>query len=207
MAGQKGQITAKQEQFAKLVVEGDASFSAAYRIVYPPRYGKRSPVAERVAARRVAHHPLVERRMEELRNQLRAGDPVELRRRANAILGGILGQEVDPRYRRAALDTLRYLDQQEREQQKAERESLRMAMAEVALLDAIVGRGTDGRAKVRQRLEELRQVAEEASMSAGSAEQPGMKPEGGPDPEADRRRAEVDQVIADRQRTRMGGRI
>jgi hypothetical protein len=184
-------------------VEDDASFVAAYRLVYPPRNGMRSPAAERVAARRVAHHPLVERRIDELRDQLRAGDPVELRRRANAVLGGILAQEVDPRYRRAALDTLRYLDVQERAQQKAERESLQIAMAELALLDAIEGRGAGGRAKVRQRLEELRQEAEKGLTTAGSGDQSGSKPEA-TDPDTERRRAEIDQVIAERRRMRFG---
>ena len=141
MAGQKDQLTLKQDRFARLVVEEGASFVAAYRLIYPPRNGSRSPVAERVAARRVAHHPLVEQRMEELRIQLRAGDPVELRRRANAVLGRILAEQLDPKYRRTALDTLRYLDNQERGVEKAEREALRTAMAQLALLDAIDGRG------------------------------------------------------------------
>ena len=102
MAGQKDQLTLKQDRFARLVVEEGASFVAAYRLIYPPRIGKRSSVAERVAARRVAHHPLVEQRMEELRKQLRAGDPAELRRRANAVLGRILAEQLDPKYRRNA---------------------------------------------------------------------------------------------------------
>jgi hypothetical protein len=138
MSGQRARLTMQQEHFVKLVVEEGLSLVGAYRISYPPRQGQRSAQGEWVAAKLLAHRPLVEQRMEELREELRAGDPVELRRRANAVLGRILEQRLDPRYRRTALDVLRYLDAQEREVEKREQEAFRTA---VSALDAIDGKG------------------------------------------------------------------
>jgi hypothetical protein len=81
----------------------------------------------------VAHRPLVQQRME----QLRAADPVEMRRRANAVLSEILAKRLDPRYRRTALDVLKRLDDQEREAMKADQETYRMTVAQMTALDAI----------------------------------------------------------------------
>jgi hypothetical protein len=69
--------------------------------------------------------------------QLRAADPVEMRRRANAVLSEILAKRLDPRYRRTALDVLRRLDDREREAMMADQETYRMAVAQMAALDAI----------------------------------------------------------------------
>jgi hypothetical protein len=90
----------------------------------------------------VAHRPLVEQRIEEIREELRASDPVEMRRRANAVLGRILEERLDPRYRRTALDVLRYLDGQEREAERSEREALRTAIAAIDAIDGRKGRGS-----------------------------------------------------------------
>jgi hypothetical protein len=53
--------------------------------------------------------------MEQLQEQLIVSDPVEMRRRATVVLGKILAQRLDPRYRRTAMDVLNYLDQQRRD--------------------------------------------------------------------------------------------
>jgi hypothetical protein len=86
MGRQCGRLTAQEEQFVRLVVEEGHSYVAAYRLAYPPRNGARSAGAERTVAKRVAHRPLVAQRMEQLREELLASDPVEMRRRANAVL-------------------------------------------------------------------------------------------------------------------------
>src|SRR5215831_6296806 len=98
MARHGTRLTAQEQQFITLVVEEGHSFVDAYRLAYPPRNGTRSAGAERVAAKRVAHLPLVERRMDQLREELIASDPAEMRRRANAVLGQILAKKLDPRY-------------------------------------------------------------------------------------------------------------
>jgi hypothetical protein len=149
MAGQRGRLTAQQEQFVRLVVEEGQSFVAAYRLAYPPRKGTRSPGAERVAAKRVAHHQLVEQRMEQLREQLLASDPVEMRRRANAVLGQILAKQLDPRYRRTAADVLKRLDEEERAKARADQEAFRTLTAQMAVLDTIEngGRARSNQAK------------------------------------------------------------
>jgi hypothetical protein len=191
-----GRLTAQEEQFVKRVVEDGFSLVAAYRLSYPPRNGTRSAVAERVAAKRVAHRPVVEQRMEELREELLASDPVEMRRRANAVLGRILTKRQDPRYRRTALDVLHYLDQQERAAEKAEWESYRTAVAQIAAADAMEG-GRKNRARFQREqtivgaghecaIEQSRIVTEE---TAGNAE---------------RQRGEIGKVIADRRRKHSG---
>jgi hypothetical protein len=138
---QRGRLTTQQEEFARLVVEEGLSFVAAYRLAYPPRNGTRSPGAERVSAKRLGHHPLVEQRMEQLREELLASDPVEMRRRANAVLGRILAEQLDPRYRRTAMDVLRYLDAQEGTAKLADREAYRTAIAQLTALDTMEGGG------------------------------------------------------------------
>jgi hypothetical protein len=139
MARQGGRLTAQEQQFIRLVVEEGHSFVAAYRIAYPSRNGARSAGAERVAAKVVAHRPLVAQRMDQLREELLASDPVEMRRRANAVLGQILAKRLDPKYRRTALDTLRLLNEQER---AADRESFRALKAGLGALDALEGKTT-----------------------------------------------------------------
>jgi hypothetical protein len=153
----------------------------------------------------VAHRPLVEQRMEEIRDQLRASDPVEMRRRANSALMRILAGRLDPKHRRTALDVLRYLDSQERVAEKAERESLRTAMAQLALLDAMEGRGDRPRSSARQRKpkEMPAKMATNGEGDEHPLEQNRVRPEG--DADAERRRAEIEAVIADRRRIRSGG--
>ena len=157
MARHGARLTAQEQQFVTLVVEEGYSFVAAYREAYPPRNGTRSAGAERVAARRVAHRPLVEQRMEQLREELLASDPVEMRRRANAVLGQILAKQLDPRYRRTAIDVLRLLDEQERAAARADRESYRTVVAQMAALDAMEGgrtrraRSTSARPRAKER--------------------------------------------------------
>jgi hypothetical protein len=75
--------------------------------------------------------------MEQLRGELFATNPVEMRRRANAVLSDILAKRLDPRYRRTAIDVLKRLDEQQR---AADRESLRTISAQLAILDGLEGR-------------------------------------------------------------------
>ena len=126
----------QEEEFIRLVVEEGFTYVAAYRIAYPARGPERSAEAERVAGKRVANRPLVQRRMEELREELLASDPVEMRRRANAVLGRILAKKQDPRYRRTALDVLRYLDEQDRAEARADWDTYREMVAQITALDA-----------------------------------------------------------------------
>jgi hypothetical protein len=139
LMAKRGRLTTQQEEFARLVVEEGLSFTAAFRRAYPPRHGTRSPGAERVAAKRLGHHALVEQRMEQLGEELLASDPVEMRRRANAVLGRILAEQLDPRYRRTAMDVLRYLDAQDRAAKVADQEAYRTAIAQLAAVDAMEG--------------------------------------------------------------------
>jgi hypothetical protein len=74
--------------------------------------------------------------------ELRATDPVEMRRRANFVLGEILAKRVDPRYRRTALDVLRRLDAEQERAERADRESYRTALAQLAAIDAREGGAT-----------------------------------------------------------------
>lgn len=137
MVRQRTRLTAQQDQFVRLVVEEGHTLVGAYRLSYPPRNGPRSAEAERVAAKRVAHRPLVEQRIEQLREELLASDPVEMRSRANFVLGEILAKRLDPRYRRTALDVLKRLDDQERAAMKADREAYRAVVGQMAAIDAI----------------------------------------------------------------------
>jgi hypothetical protein len=205
MRRQRGRLTAREEKFAKLVAEGGHSLVGAYRLAYPPRKETRSPGAERVAARRVARRPLVEQRLEEIHDELRASDPVEMRRRANSALMRILAGRLDPQCRRTAIDVLRYLDNQERGVEKAERDALRTAMAQLALLDAIDGRGR------RARLPAVRRQPGEVSRPLGTTNagdthptEPNLVTQA-TEADAERRRAELDSVIAARRRMRFGG--
>jgi hypothetical protein len=191
MSGQRVRLTLQQEHFVKLVVEEGHSLVGAYRISYPPRQGQRSAQGERVAAKLLAHRPLIQQRMEELREELRAGDPVELRRRANAVLGRILEQRLDPRYRRTALDVLRYLDAQEREVERSERESLRTAIAALDAIDGTKGRGRSSATRLHTnalfRESKVEVSGEERTNEYGRPSTPSTSP-----------RVEIDQVVEER---------
>jgi hypothetical protein len=133
----RDRLTPKQEEFVRLVVEEGTTLVGAYRRTYPPRNGTRSRGAEQVAARRVAQRPLVKERMEQLREGLLASDPAEMRRRANAALGRILAGRLDPRYRRTAIDVLRYLDERECARTAAAWEAYHAAAAQITALDDV----------------------------------------------------------------------
>jgi hypothetical protein len=179
MGRQRGRLTAREEQFVRLVVEEGHSFVAAFRLAYPPRNGARSAGAERTTAKRVAHRPLVQQRMEQLREELLASNPVEMRRRANAVLGQILAKRLDPRYRRTALDVLKRLDDQESAAMKADREAYGTAVAQIAAFDATEGsarkraRSTSARPPEKERppvdlnqlINEIAQIAEQRRRS------------------------------------------
>src|SRR5262245_49263987 len=62
----RSQLTRQEEEFVRLVVVDGCSFVGAYRVAYPARKRERSAEGERVAAKGVAHRPLVEKRMKEL---------------------------------------------------------------------------------------------------------------------------------------------
>jgi hypothetical protein len=197
-----GRLTVQEQQFITLVVKEGRSFTDAYRLAYPPRNGTRSAGAERVAAKRVAHRPLVHHRMEELREELLASDPDEMRRRALTVLSKIMAKQLDPRYRRTAIDTLRFLDERERVAIRAEREEYRTLLARLAAL-----RAAEAVEKSRAQSLSARQHPKTGPRDAAivePAEERGTKrpktPENAED--AARRRAEIESVIAERRRLR-----
>jgi hypothetical protein len=51
--------TPAQWRYAELIAAGCMSQTSAYRLLYPPRRGERSPDTERVSAARLAHSPAV----------------------------------------------------------------------------------------------------------------------------------------------------
>ena len=199
MKGQRGRLTAQQGEFVRLVVEQGCSYVDAYRASYPARSGTRSAKSERVAAKRLAHRPHVEKRLEELREQFQASDSDEMRRRANVALSRILAGRLDARFRRTAMDVLHYLDQQEREGKNVELETYLSAAARI--LNVV----EPGR-RSRQRAALIRALPEVGTVGApdeGSNESSALlAPESSQDDE--RRRAEILQVVSDRQRARFG---
>jgi hypothetical protein len=78
--------------------------------------------------------------MEQLREEILSSDPEEMRRRANAVLGRILGKQQDPKYRLTAITTLRYLDARER---GAAKETYRAVVEQMRALDALEGSTTN----------------------------------------------------------------
>jgi hypothetical protein len=199
-----GRLTAQEQQFITLVVEDGFSFVDAYRLAYPPRNGTRSAGAERVAAKRVAHRPLVQRRIEELREELLANDPNEMRRRALTVLSKIMAKQLDPRYRRTAIDTLRFLDERERVAIRAEREEYRTLLARLAALKAAEAVRTSRAQSPSARPQQgaaLRDVTivHPADQRANEPKPP-VTPENAQD--VARRRAEIEQVIEERRRMR-----
>ena len=194
-------LTAQEQRFVTLVVEEGHSYVSAFRLAYPPRNGPRSAGGERVQAKLVARRPLVQQRMEQLREELLASDPIEMRRRALAVLGNILAKRQDPRYRRTALDVLRYLDEQERAASRAEWQEYEALTARIAALDAAEF-GTKRRATTSSPRRTAIAAPAKPASPGGVDEQP--EPQRPPAPEdaqvAERRRAELVQVVADRQR-------
>jgi hypothetical protein len=142
MGRQGNRLTNQEEQFARLVALEQESYTSAFRLAYPKRQAERSAEGERVAAKKIARRPLVQQRMAELRAELEASDPIELRRKASGALARILSGQLDPRYRVAAITTLRYLDGQERAAARNDREALRTITAQMAALDAMESRAT-----------------------------------------------------------------
>jgi hypothetical protein len=196
-----GRLTAQEQQFITLVVEEGLSFAGAYRLVYPPRNGTRSAGAERVAAKRVAHRPLVQQRMEELREELLASDPVKMRRRAVAVLGRILAKRQDPRYRRTALDVLKYLDERERVALRAEREEYRALLARLAALKAAEAAAKTWGPSLSAR-PHLKTGTPDAAIVDPAEERTKRPPTSENAEDAARRKAEIQQVIEERRRMR-----
>jgi hypothetical protein len=199
----RDRLTSQQEEFVRLVIEDGHSFVSAYRLTYPPRNGTRSVRAEYVAAKRLAHRPAIEQRMQRLQEQLLAGDPVEMRRRAHAVLGRILSQQLDPRYRRTAMDVLNYLDAQEQAVKKAGWEAYHAAAAEIAALDAVeTGKRNRGRSPSGRNARKA--LHREAEVEIGSDEANELNIQLAETAEdAERRRAEIFQVVSDRQEMRL----
>ena len=199
MKGQRGRLTAQQGEFVRLVVEQGCSYVDAYRASYPARSGTRSAKSERVAAKRLAHRPHVEKRLEELREQFQASDSEEMRRRANVALSRILAGRLDARYRRTAMDVLHYLDRQEREVKNVESKTYLAAAAQI--LNVV----EPGR-RNRQRAASIRALPEvgiaEAPNEGSNESSVLLAPE--PSQDDERRRAEILKVVADRQRLRFG---
>jgi hypothetical protein len=179
-----------------MVAQGH-SFAAAYRAIYPPRQGERSKQAELVAAKRLAHHPAVEQRTEELRQQLLASDPDEMRRRALTALSKIMTKRLDPRYRRTAVDVLKYLDERARATIRAEGEKYRVLLARLAALKA-----TEAVIKNRADSPSAQQHVKAGPREAGGVNESKrpVTPETAED--VARRRAEIEQVIEERRRMR-----
>ena len=199
MKGQRGRLTTQQREFSRLVVEEGLSFVDAYRASYPARSETRSAKAERVAAKRLAHRPHVEKRLEELREQFQASDSEEMRRRAKVALSRILAGRLDPRYRRTALDVLHYLDQQEREVKNVESEAYFAAAAQIL---NIVEPGRRSRQRAAS-LHALSEVGIAGAPDEGSNESSVLLASEASQ-EDERRQAEILKVVADRQRLRLG---
>ena len=200
ITSRRTRLTAKQEQFSRLVVEKGFTFVAAFKATYPPRQATRSAESERVAGKRLARNPLVQARMEQLREELLASDPVELRRLALATFADIMSKRLDPRYRRTALDVLHYLDAQERATAAAEFGRYEALTARFAALH-------DAELALEHRAAAASpQAAIAAPVKRGQARVDGQqgepqRPVTPEDPQvAERRRAELQQVVAERQR-------
>jgi hypothetical protein len=136
MGRQGTQLTRQESEFVKLVALEGKSYAAAFREAYPPKQPGRSAEAERVGGKKIARRPLVRERMEEIRSELEASDPAELRRRATGTLARILAGQSDPGLRLAAITTLRYLDAREQAEARNDREALRTIHDQMAVLDA-----------------------------------------------------------------------
>jgi hypothetical protein len=103
MKGQRGRLTAQQAEFVRLVVEQGCSYVDAYRASYPARSGTRSAKSERVAAKRLAHRPHVEKRV---RRTAGAVSGERFRRDASAGecgLGPDLGRKIEPAIQKNSL--------------------------------------------------------------------------------------------------------
>jgi hypothetical protein len=201
--GRSACLTPQREQFARMVAQGH-SFAAAYRAIFPPRQGERSKQAELVAAKRLAHHPAVEERIEQLQQQLLASDPEEMRRRALIVLSKIMAKQLDPRYRRTALDVLKYLDERGRVTIRAEGEKYRALLARLAALKAAEGVRRSRAQSSSARSQGKAEVSEPRTLSV--ADEPAdelnhvVTPANAED--AVRRRAKIEQAIAERRRLR-----
>jgi hypothetical protein len=151
----------------------------------------------------VAHRPRVELKIGELREELAASDPSEMRRRALNVLSKIMAKQLDPRYRRTALDVLHYLDAQELAVEGVRWEAYHAAAAQIAELDAAAANskkrvGSTSTRSLPTTLPPELNVIEEHSIQQGSPvvlESP---------EEAELRLAEIQQVVRDRQRMRFG---
>lgn len=202
ITGRGTRLTAKQEQFVRLVVEEGHTFVSAYKATYPPRQATRSAEAERVAAKRVAHHPLVQARIEQPREELLASDPVEMRRLALATLADIMAKRLDPRYRRTALDVLHYLDEQERAAAAAEWRQYQAFTDRLTALDAAelaLERCAATSSPRRRPKAAPLEPASQAGVDGRQGEQ--QRPLHPEDAQvAERRRAELEQLVAERQR-------
>lgn len=203
MTGAKSRLTMKEERFARLVAAEGHSLVAAYRLVYPPRNGERTVAGEYVAARRVAHRPRVELRIGELREEIVASDPAELRRRALGVLSRILAKQLDPRYRRTALDVLRYLDEHKTAGDIAGWEQYGVAVPQIAALNDI--------ATCRQKHANTVSDSPRTEPTFPEMDVPEEPEIEQKDPlvvespeDAERKLAEILQVVKDRQRMRFG---
>jgi hypothetical protein len=142
--------------------------------------------------------------MEALQEELQASDPEEMRRVALTVLSKIMAKQLDPRYRRTALDVLKYLDERERMAIRAEREEYRTLLARLAALQAVEGIRTSRAQSSSARSQRKAEVSESRTLSL--ANEPAgelnhvVTPENAED--AVRRRAEIEQVIAERRRLR-----
>jgi hypothetical protein len=192
-----GRLTTQEQRFVTLVVEEGHSYVSAFRLAYPPRNGPRSAGGERVQAKKVANRPLVQQRMEELRGELLASDPTEMRRLALATLADIMSKRLDPRYRRTALDVLHYLDAQERATAAAEWQEYEALTARIDALDAAELALERRPASSSPRRPAIAAPLQPASRDGGKGEQPRtVSPE---DPQvAERRRAELEVVAEQR---------
>jgi hypothetical protein len=139
--------------------------------------------------------------MEELREQLEAADPGELRRMAFSTLSKIMSKELDPRFRRVAIDTLRYLDQQEREVARVEFEKYLAVTERIAAVDA-----AEAALERRTAPPSTRRAAKAAPLElvspGGARIQEGEQQRTLPTEEAQvtaRRLAEIQQVVTERQ--------
>jgi hypothetical protein len=127
---------------------------------------------------------LVQLRIAELRTELEASDPEEMRRRANAALSSILAKRLDTRYRRTALDILKRLDDQDRAKMNADSEAYRTVVAQMAALDAMENGRTNRARSTSSRLQAKEQTpAADIDQIIGYIEQLVAEQRHGRDPE------------------------
>jgi hypothetical protein len=139
--------------------------------------------------------------MEQLREELLAADTVALRRLASLTLAKIMAKRLDPRYRRVAIDTLRYLDEKERQAARVELETYRALTDRLSALDDAELALERRTAASSPRRAALPAQASQAGVDGQQGER--KRPSAPEDPRVTaRRRQEIEEVVEQRRRAR-----